>query len=291
MSDDDDALFDEEDLAAEADKILSNQSRRRTSSICAIIYGKEDTLKSGIAMDCRSKAQIANHEQVIVVDLDDANEPLWTEHYDESPDIKIIHPLKWMTNDDKLEVDYDKTMQFINMVIARLNNRIQAGEKIAAIVFDGVNRLLDTSELQMRVEKELEVDEGVHFAFWRKRNQFFYDVITATKSLQCAKYFITHEKTYQKKKTGADGTEKVIKEWEDGDWHRKIPNMMWQKVHCTKEENPDSTASYRAQILKFKGAPNLVMQEFETMTVENGKATFYGLPELRDKVNIEKRRN
>jgi len=285
MEDDifDEDLFDEEDLSVRADTALKPRKKPEKSGICAVLWGLDDTLKSGIAMASRDRKQIKAGEVVVIFDLDDANEPIWTSHWDSSEDFRIINPVVWTSSKEKKTIDYDATMSYINILLATLDNKIKKGELvIAAVVFDGLDKLLDSSEMQTRLEKELEIDEGMHFAFWRRRNQYFMDILRATKSLKCAKYFITHSKTYQKKKD-----DKVIKEWEDGDWQKRVPNEMFQKILCTKEMSADGTVTYRAKVLKFKGRPELVNQELVTMQVGDGKATFYGLPELRDKEHIE----
>jgi len=280
---DDDDLFADEDLASKADVAFEPKKKSGKSNICAVLWGIDDTLKSGIAMDCRDKKQIKAGEVVVIFDLDDANEPIWDGHWKSSPDFRIIDPVVWLSSEEKKEIDYDATMNYINILVATLDNKIKKGKfVVAAVIFDGLDKLLDSSEMQTRLEKEIEIDEGMHFAFWRRRNKYFMDILRATKSLTCPKYFITHSKTYQKKKD-----DKVIKEWEDGDWQKRVPNEMFQKILCTKEMSADGTVAYRAKVLKFKGRPELVNQELVTMKVADGKATFYGLPELRDKQHVE----
>lgn len=280
---DDDDLFDEEDLASKADVAFEPKTKPDKSSICAVLWGLDDTLKSGIAMASRDKKQIKAGEVVVIFDLDDANEPIWTSHWDASKDFRIINPLIWKTGTEKKEIDYDATMNYINILVATLDNKIRKGElTVASTIFDGLDKLMESSEFQTRLEKDIEIDEGMHFAFWRRRNKYFMDILKATKSLKCPKYFITHSRTYQKKKD-----DKVVKEWEDGDWHKKVPNEMFQKILCTKDMSPDGTVTYSAKILKFKGRPELVNQDLVTMRVADGKATFYGLPELRDKQHVE----
>ena len=296
-TDAEDDLFDEEpeeDLEPEeiAENLLAPRKGSGRSKICAGIWGLNDSLKSGNAIDCRSKKQIKNHELVMVIDLDDANETLWEDHWGASEDIRIMNPSVWKESEgsEKKEIDYDKTLKVIHSIIFRIEKMIKGGEKIAGVVFDGADKLLDNSENTMRMDKQLEVDEGVTFAFWRRRNKYFLDIIKATKALTCARYFITHSKVKQKKKTNQAGVEVVVKEWEEPDWHKSMPDELWQILYCEKTEDADGDTTYSAKVEKFKGRPELVGSTHTTMTVKNSKVKFIGLPFLRDKENVEVRK-
>jgi hypothetical protein len=288
-------LFDEDADAVDVDEMLKPTPKEQAgSSICAMLVGSEDSLKSGIAIDCRSKGQIDANEVVFVIDLDDANLPLWKDHWDCSADIRIKNPtimvsVKQTDGSEKLEIDYDRTLQRINQFIFKIKAAEEAGQFVlAGFVFDGIDKLLKSAENTMRTQRELDVDDGVSYQYWNIRNKLFTDVIFAVKHLKCPKYFITHLKTYQKKKI-ENGKEKIIKEWEDGDWYKHTPNEMWQIVDCRKDMSPDGMTTYVAKIREFKGRPELVGKEFMTMKInsENGTYKYYGLPILRDKENVE----
>ena len=296
-SDNEDDLFadePEEDMEPEdiAQKLMAPRNKTERSGICAGLWGLNDTLKSGNSIDCRSKKQIKDHALVMVIDLDDANETIWEDHWDSSPDIRVMNPTVWKKSevDEKREIDYDKTLKVIHAIVAGIEDMIKNGTEVAATIFDGLDKLLDNSENTMRMDKQLEIDEGVTFAFWRRRNKYFLDIVKATKSLTCARYFITHSKKVQKKKTNQAGQEVVVKEWEEADWHKSVPDEMWQVITCHKEENLDGDTTYSAKVVKFKGRPELVGSTHTTMTVKNGKVKFRGLPFLRDKKNVEVRK-
>jgi hypothetical protein len=289
-----DPFADERD-ALETDEMLNPTPKEDAgSSICAMLVGKEDSLKSGIAIDCRSKKQILGKKVVFVIDLDDANLPLWKDHWDCSADIRIKNPaiMKTTVQEDgseKIEIDYDRTIQRINQFIFKI---VQAEKDstidLGGVVFDGIDKLLKSAENTMRTQKELDVDDGVSYQYWNIRNKLFADVMFSMKHLKCPKYFITHLKTYQKKKTKG-GKEEVVKEWEDGDWEKHTPNEMWQIIDCRKEMGADGITEYFAKIREFKGRPELVGKEFKTMKIDSNKGTvnYWGLPILRDKENVE----
>lgn len=284
----------EEDMEPEeiADKLLAPKTSSNESDICAVLWGLNDTLKSGNAIDCRTEKQIKNHEVVFLIDLDDANKTLWRNHWGSSPDIRIMNPTVWkkIEGEDRKEIDYDKTLKVIHTLAFRIEKMIKEGLPVAGTIFDGLDKLLDNSENTMRMDKQLEIDEGVTFAFWRRRNKYFLDIIKTTKSLKCPRYFITHSKKVQKKKMNQAGKEVVVKEWEEGDWHKSIPDEMWQVITCHKEEDVEGNTTYSAKVVKFKGRPELVGSIHTTMTVKNGKVKFRGLPFLRDKGNVEVRK-
>ena len=293
----DDPFADEQDALDAASMLQPKKKGTSGSSICAMLIGVEDSLKSGIAIDCRSKQQIENHEVVFVVDLDNANLPLWKDHWDETEDIRIVNPAILMSTKqedgtEKLEIDYDRTIQRINFFIHEVKKLEDSGDvTIAGFIFDGIDKLLKSAENTMRTQKELDVDDGVSYQYWNIRNKLFTDVLFIAKQLKCPKYFITHLKTYQKKKTNSQGKEVVVKEWEDGDWEKHTPNEMYQIIECRKDMLGDGIVEYYAKIREFKGRPELVGKEFTTMTVDSNEGTYeyYGLGVLRDKANVEDR--
>jgi len=296
LTQEDDELFDEPEEELEPEEVAENLMAPRKgssrSNICAALWGLNDTLKSGICIDCRSKKQIKNHELVFVIDLDDADETIWKDHWEGTEDIRIMNPTVWKHAEDaeRKEIDYDSTLKVIHSIVSRIDKMIKSKVVVAAVVFDGLDKLLDNAENTMRMDKQLEIDEGVTFAFWRRRNKYFLDILKATKSLSCPRYFITHSKNKQKKKTNQAGVEVVVKEWEEPDWHQSVANEMWQILYCTKVENLDGDTTYSAKVEKFKGSPELVGSVHTTMTIKNGKAAFIGMPSLRDINNREVRK-
>lgn len=293
---DEDALFDESDENLEPEQVAENLMAPRKgsprSNICAALWGLNDTLKSGICIDCRSKKQIKDHELIFVIDLDDADETLWKDHWEGSEDIRIMNPTVWEESEEgeRRNIDYDRTLKVIHSIISRIDKMLKGGVVVAGVIFDGLDKLLDNAENTMRMDKQLEIDDGVTFAFWRRRNKYFLDILKATKSLSCPRYFITHSKNKQKKKTNQAGVEVVTKEWDVPDWHQSVANEMWQILYCTKEEDVEGNTTYSAKVEKFKGSPELVGSIHTTMTVKNRRVKFTGLPFLRDTKNREVRK-
>ena len=272
-------LFAEEAAKNKVDDLLAPGRSTDRSTIVAALWGIHDTCKSGICMDIRTKRQVKDGELLLIFDLDDANEPLHKAHHKKDPNIRVINPCEWKINEetDKTELDYDETLTTINRVVTRIHQMEKQGEVvIAATVFDGLDKLSETSELTMRNVHNLEIDEGATFAYWRRRNKYFMDILRAVKSLKCPKYFITHVKNHQKKKG-----DKVVDEWKDGDWLNSVPNELWQIVRC-EQEDTEKGRVYSAVIEKFKGRPDLIGTRHTVLTVDKGNVKWKGLPVLRD---------
>jgi len=270
---------------------------RKESSICALLIGVEDTLKSGIGMACRSKAQIDAGEKVFVLDLDNACFPIWKDHYNCDPNIIVKSPTMFdmvkRNGNTYKEIDYERSFARAHTFITNVEKAIDAGEiTVAGFVFDGLDSLLTDAETMMRNFNELDVDDGVNFKFWNRRAKYYNELLKAVKDLKCPKYFITHIKNWKKMsstKKDSKGNATVEKEWEDGDVERRTFNKMFQIIDCTKDAGADGIITYSAKVREFKGRPELIGSVFTTMDIDANKqeANFYGLPCLRDKENIE----
>lgn len=288
-----DPFADEADL----DDMSIHPRKRMESSICALLIGVEDTLKSGIAMACRSKKQIENGDKVFVLDLDNANFPLWKDHYDSDENIIVKNPTIFdeVERDGNIykEIDYERSFARAHTFISNVDVAIKSGEIIVAgFIFDGLDTLLTDAETMMRNFNELDVDDGVNFKFWNRRAKYYNELLKASKALECPKYYITHVKNWKKlsstKKDGK-GQALVDKEWEDGDVEKRTFNKVWQIIDCSKDMGVDGITEYTARIREFKGRPELLGKTFTTMKVDanEGSVKFYGLPVLRDKENVE----
>ena len=249
------------------------------SDICAAIHGFQDTAKSGIAMDTRTPDQIEAGYKVAIIDLDDACKPLHKAHWNSDTNIKIINPVQWVISDKEMIVDYDSTIAVIGSLIKVISDRIRSGEKVASFVLDGIDKLLTAAELQMRAYLDLEIDEGVSFVYWRRRNKAFLDILYAAKSLSCAKYFITHDKKKDIKKG-----DNIVGEIVSPDWHKTVPNLMHQIIHCERSSGVDGTVTYIAIVEKWKGRPEILMKKAQVLSVEKGIVTWKGIPPLRSDV-------
>jgi len=261
------------------------------SSIVTVLSGMQGTAKSGIAMaEARAASIASDGGLVFVVDLDNANIPLWKAHHNRDPNIRVRNPAMWVEseNDDgtpRLEIDYDATLKNIQMMMFGIRKLEIAGHNVSGVIFDGLDTLQDDAEMTMRAQNELEVDEGVKFQFWRIRNKLFRDCIASCKSLDCAKYFITHNKeykTYKKVKQDGKWIEVVDKQWVEGHWDKKTPDEMWQIVYCRRIDFKSGRRIYTAYVDKFKGHPEYENQEYLIMDIDAGIPTWYGLPILRD---------
>jgi hypothetical protein len=305
MATDDEKLFyDAEELQLFSDAIGDeliedmlgpNKEEDDESGIVAVLTGLEGTCKSGIAMASRSQRQIDEGYILYIIDLDNANKPLWKAHHDKDPQIRVRNPAVWeevsIEGSKKLQINPDETLKNINKMAFGIRRLELEGVKIAGIVFDGLDTLQDDAELTMRAQNELDIEEGVQFNYWRIRNKLFRDCVAACKSLKCSKYFITHNKTYSTYKKVKNDKGKWIdvvdKTWVDGHWDKKTPDEMWQKVYCRRIDFESGRRLYVAKIDKFKGYPEYENREYLVLDIEAGIPTFYGLPMLREGPEME----
>lgn len=259
-----------------ATDMLNKPADNAGSNICCAIWGNQDTAKSGIAMDTRTAEQVKAGHKVIIIDLDDANKPIHKAHHGSDPNIMIVNPAQWVETPEGLIIDYDSTIAVMHSIIKIVSDKIIVGEKVASFVFDGVDKLLTAAEMQMRAYLDLEIDEGVSFVYWRRRNKAFLDVINAVKSLPCAKYFVTHSKTYDVKKG-----EKVVGERIDGNWQKSFPDLMYQIIHTERSSGIDGVVKYTATVEKFKGCPEMLMRKSTVLEIEKGAVNWHGVPGIK----------
>ena len=140
-----DLFSDEADLDDMSINISTKQAAR--SNVCALLDGDHDSLKSGIAMDCRSKKQIADGAKVAILDFDDANTPLWQEHWDSDKNIIVKKPTIFDTVDEgdglkKKEIDYERTFARAHAFITNVGIAISEGTEFAGFVCDGIDTVL-----------------------------------------------------------------------------------------------------------------------------------------------------
>ncbi len=299
VSEEDKLFYDAEELelfsdaigdALVADLLGPNKEEDDESGIVAVLTGMEGTCKSGIAMACRAQSQVDEGDLLFIVDLDNANKPLWKAHHDKDPAIRVRNPAVWeeaiVGGSKKLQINYDETIKTINKMMFGIKKLELAGHNIAGVIFDGLDTLQDDAEMTMRAQNELDIDEGVQYQFWRVRNKLFRDCIAACKSLKCSKYFITHNKVYRTYKKVKNDRGKwvdvVDKQWVDGHWDKKTPDEMWQKVYCRRIDFESGRRIYVAKVDKFKGYPEYENREYLVLDIEASIPTFYGLPMLRD---------
>jgi hypothetical protein len=269
----------------------------KDSNICALLKGDENTLKTGIAMDCRSESQIAAHEKIYVIDPMGTTFPIWNGHWGGSDDIIIHRPIERNIvaldgGKRKKEIDFEGTFDNIYSTIIDIEEAIEGGEIVAGVIFEGLDSLRQDAANAMREHVDLEVDDGVNFKYWNLRNKYYDDVIRAMIELPCPKYFTTHLKEHKVRsatKKDDKGEALITSAFVDADMGLKTKDAMLQIIECSKSKSPDGIITYNAHIEEFKSKPEFEGKDFTTMITGSGEFTYYGLGILRDDANVENR--
>ena len=257
-----DISFDDKEI----EKWLS-EKEEMASNKCVAIIGKDGTGKSGIALDCRTAQDVKEGKKVIVLDLDGGCLPIKVKYHNNDPNIIIKDPTEYKTDVTGTQIDYERTMEKIRSVLTHLHNNREKYKNVKAVVMDGVDKLLKTAEYQMRVEEHLDVNEGVQYRYWVKRNVDYYRILEMMKKLPWDRYYITHMKETE------TGVAKPA-------WQDKTADMMFQIIMCKKRET-DEKVELIAHIKKYKGKTEAEGSEMVFCEVDkvNRKANWKGIKE------------
>lgn len=187
------SMFTKEDMEAwvkEGDTI--------NSEICALLVGKPKTGKSGVALDSRTAEEKAQGKKIIVIELNSDNGCKLNKkvHHANDPNIIVLDPREFSVNVETGDwsFDYIKTMGKIKALLIWIKEN-KAKLNLKTIVFDGADVFLsEICEGQMRIDENIDVAGGVQQRYWKKRNNYFYDVMNMLFTIDVDKYIITHFK-------------------------------------------------------------------------------------------------
>ena len=238
-----------------------NKKETLASSKCVALVGKDGTGKSGIALDCRSPEDIKAGMKVIVLDLDGGCLPIKVKYHNNDPNIIIKDPTEYKTDITGTEIDYEKTMEKMRATLVHLYKNKEKYKNVKAIVLDGVDKLLKIAEYQMRLEEHLDVNAGVQYRYWVKRNTDYYKIMDMVKKLPWDRYYITHTKESETGETIPN-------------WQKSTPDMVFQIIECSKKETEEKVELI-AHVKKFKGRTEL----------EGHKTVFCEVDKTNKKVN------
>ena len=237
---------------------------------CTMIYGEDNTAKTGLALEVLSEEDIKEGKKAIIIDLDLGATPLLNKYHREkvqSGNIIPYNPIKWGEGPKGTPIiDYEATLDTIYAIaVAVLNNWEK--QKVKAIIFDGGSKFLKFSEQQMRVEKALTPDGGVSQRYWIVRNKLFLEGLEFFKMLPIHTIFIFHNDFIPNQ----PGSEKIAAV------KLQTNQMMSQKIFCERIDT-GATVNFRATVHKFKG--NIIKEgkviEFATVNKEEEKFTWEG---------------
>lgn len=268
------------------------------------LVGHENTCKTGLAASLLEK-EIMNGETVYVFDVDNSARSTLDFIYPDKPNIKVIPLLDEM--DDSIfhednSIDYqallNKTKFYINIVAAR----VEAGDNIGGIIFDGGSTFLKWCEFAMRqslldkgvIENE---DDSFNQKEWRERNRLNRDVITRIHALPVNKIFFTyHLKAVQQYMDDGQGKKVLMTVGERPEWEKGTMRKFTQQIFLSRYMKKADLAAgvkgdrnlganhwvVRATVEEMKGTGmEFVGTMHDVLSVKDGEVTWFGLPFLQ----------
>ena len=266
-----------------------NQRKRLLENNAAFmlcgISGDPGTGKTGLAIDCRTDEEKETH-WVFILDFDEGAEPTWRQHWSSDDKVFIYNPHVYK---EDMTVDYlataDMARFFMGMVKEAIESKkIVFGEEeikvegVKAIVFDGLDTWLDTTNMIARQnhikggDPRLADKVKMVPTQWFARTQEYQRLFKAACQLDCHKFFITHMKEVH------DGFEVV---GQKPDWEKSTTAKLFQQIHTYREER-NGTTKLHAKVLKSKTNANNEGQTFTMFENTKGKVTWNGLEPIKD---------
>jgi hypothetical protein len=223
---------------------------------------------------------------LFILDFDEGAEPTWRQHWANDEKIVIFNP--YMYNED-MTVDYMATADMARYFIAMVNEAIETGEiedgedtvkieAVKAIIFDGLDSWLDTTNMIARLNhikgKDPRAADKVKMVptQWYARTEEYKRLFKAACQLRCHKFFITHMKEVH------DGFDIVgLKP----DWEKSTTAKLFQHIECKMEER-GKNFKLVGQVKKSKTNADNVGQSFTIMENDNGKIKWTGIPAISE---------
>tara|TARA_Y100000593_G_scaffold17268_1_gene34555 strand:+ start:26968 stop:27891 length:924 start_codon:yes stop_codon:yes gene_type:complete len=252
--------------------------------ICGI-SGDPGTGKTGVCLDCRTEEELETH-WLFILDFDEGAEPTWRQHWSSDDKVVIFNPYVFR---EDMTVDYFATADMARFFIAMVNEAINEKqiewdgetveiEAVKAIVFDGLDSWLDTTNMIARMNHIKGGDPRAADKVkmvptqWFARTEEYKRLFKAACQLQCDKFFITHMKEVH------DGFDIVGRK---PDWEKSTTAKLYQYIECVKEER-GKTTKLLAKVKKSKTNAENVGVTFTLLENENGKIVWNGLDALKN---------
>ena len=280
----DDKKNDEDYFKKQKEKILKQieeRMQRDRSHLCCSITGAAKVGKTGLAMDCRTKEEIAKGMKVLVIDFDDGAEPTWKTNWND-PNIIVYCPTeKFVDGTVDWETTFNNGKDF-----CRLCKEYIAEGNVKAVILDGVDKCLEGSSdvLREHLVKQQQREGSIVLATdsvrvstldWRIRNRVYNRQLDLVCDMKCDRFFITHMKPIY------DNISVPTPIGEVPDWHKTTPAKFIQMIHISKKQTRDKKTNYVARLEASKTNPSLVGKEWVIFTT-NGESEWFGIPELRE---------
>ena len=284
---------------------LFNRKRERTQVIRMAMVGKENTAKTGLAIDLARK-HVGADKQIIIFDVDNSATQTVAANYPDDENVVVI-PLYDELDDTIFNEDnstnytalIDKMGHFINIVAQKCRD----GE-VGAVIFDGMSSFLKwcehamTDVLMNRSKNPVNVEDGDKFnqAEWRIRNQLFRDIANRGHQLPVdAVFFTFHLKDKKQFADIGNGQKGLMKIGEEPEWEKGTMRLFSQQLWLTRYTKkgdlaagvkPDASLDegaweIRCSIEEMKGFNQEHLGTTHTvLSVKDGEVVWNGLPFL-----------
>lgn len=232
------------------------------NKLVCMVLGEDGTGKSGLVLDYIHKKLIENPEdRALILDLDQGCLPLMGHHTEVADRLIVKDPVIFSTvveETGEVRIDVKKLMSVIKQVAITVYKNHKE-QRITYFVLDGLSKLLEVAESQMRIDINKSVDQGIQTMYWKRRKEHFFGVLDILKSLPVHTFYIGHTNFILTDSTAAVPTQTNA--------------MMFQKIQCNKIKL-ENGVKLTAEITKSKFNP---LKEGEThtfMQVKDGKVSF-----------------
>ena len=160
-----------------------------------LLSGENGTGKTSLALYLLTY-DLKDDEIIVYISVDNSGEEIIQSFYlDEyqSGNIRIYNPDAFTENEKGATVKDEETI--VNNVTSAAEAVRQALEQdihVKGVILDGVSFLLEYAEARMRLEKNLDADQGAQLSVWKIRNKFFRECTSAFMSLDTPVIYVTH---------------------------------------------------------------------------------------------------
>lgn len=266
------------------------------------LVAKENCAKTGLAISIAR--QVRPKGKIIVVDVDNSAQATIEENYGDDKEITVLPLLDErddsIYNDDST-INYANLIDKMNFYVNIIADKVNEGEDISAIVFDGGSTFLKWCEHAMTdvlLRRGVIKEEGDSFnqKEWRTRNQLFREVMTRLHGLSVPCVFFTfHLKDVSNYVDNGNGGKVLMKIGERPDWEKGTMRLFSQQIFLSRymkkadagagvKSDPklkDGDWVVKATLEEIKGKHmEFVGETHEILKVADGKVSWNGLPML-----------
>lgn len=284
---------------------LIQQPRDTYFPIRIAYVGKENTAKTGLAIDM-ALSVLPEGKELVILDIDNSAQQTVSTHYADRTDIRVIpifdegdQSIFNSDNTTNWTALVDKMAWFMNI----LGEEIKDGV-VGSVLLDGCSTLLKWCEFAMtdvlmnRSKNPINVEDGDRFnqAEWRVRNKLFRDIVNRAHQLRVQFVgFTFHLKDVKEFMDIGNGQKGLMKVGETPEWENGTKRLFSQQIWLTRHSKEGDMAAgvkadhsltdgqwvVRASINEMKGRHHEYLgTTHDILNIKDGKATWFGLPFL-----------